>query len=307
MKKGVFLMNPIIETKDLSKKFKDEEVVKNINIKVYPGDIYGFLGPNGAGKSTSIKIMLGLVAPTNGTVLINGYDVFKDREKAIEYVGAMVEAPSFYTYLSGYKNLLLYANIYNQPKERIEEVLEIVGLSMSKNKRVSKYSLGMKQRLAIARAFLNKPKIVILDEPTNGLDPQGVIEIRNLIRELAFREKITFILCSHILTEVQTLCNRLSIIYKGSVIAEGEVDKLLDSQFESYFIETSEADRVKELLSNVPSLSDVVIGANEVKIKVAKGKFSEINSILVLNNVLVNSIKKHEISLEDYFIKAIGE
>ena len=300
-------MNPIIETKDLSKKFKDEEVVKNINIKVYPGDIYGFLGPNGAGKSTSIKIMLGLVAPTNGTVLINGYDVFKDREKAIEYVGAMVEAPSFYTYLSGYKNLLLYANIYNQPKERIEEVLEIVGLSMSKNKRVSKYSLGMKQRLAIARAFLNKPKIVILDEPTNGLDPQGVIEIRNLIRELAFREKITFILCSHILTEVQTLCNRLSIIYKGSVIAEGEVDKLLDSQFESYFIETSEADRVKELLSNVPSLSDVVIGANEVKIKVAKGKFSEINSILVLNNVLVNSIKKHEISLEDYFIKAIGE
>lgn len=307
MKKGVFLMNPIIETKDLSKKFKDEEVVKNINIKVYPGDIYGFLGPNGAGKSTSIKIMLGLVAPTNGTVLINGYDVFKDREKAIEYVGAMVEAPSFYTYLSGYKNLLLYANIYNQPKERIEEVLEIVGLSMSKNKRVSKYSLGMKQRLAIARAFLNKPKIVILDEPTNGLDPQGVIEIRNLIRELAFREKITFILCSHILTEVQTLCNRLSIIYKGSVIAEGEVDKLLDSQFESYFIETSEADRVKELLSNIPSLSDVVIGANEVKIKVAKGKFSEINSILVLNNVLVNSIKKHEISLEDYFIKAIGE
>lgn len=307
MKKGVFLMNPIIETKDLSKKFKNEEVVKNINIKVYPGDIYGFLGPNGAGKSTSIKIMLGLVAPTNGTVLINGYDVFKDREKAIEYVGAMVEAPSFYTYLSGYKNLLLYANIYNQPKERIEEVLEIVGLSMSKNKRVSKYSLGMKQRLAIARAFLNKPKIVILDEPTNGLDPQGVIEIRNLIRELAFREKITFILCSHILTEVQTLCNRLSIIYKGSVIAEGEVDKLLDSQFESYFIETSEADRVKELLSNVPSLSDVVIGANEVKIKVAKGKFSEINSILVLNNVLVNSIKKHEISLEDYFIKAIGE
>ncbi len=300
-------MNPIIETKDLSKKFKNEEVVKNINIKVYPGDIYGFLGPNGAGKSTSIKIMLGLVAPTNGTVLINGYDVFKDREKAIEYVGAMVEAPSFYTYLSGYKNLLLYANIYNQPKERIEEVLEIVGLSMSKNKRVSKYSLGMKQRLAIARAFLNKPKIVILDEPTNGLDPQGVIEIRNLIRELAFREKITFILCSHILTEVQTLCNRLSIIYKGSVIAEGEVDKLLDSQFESYFIETSEADRVKELLSNVPSLSDVVIGANEVKIKVAKGKFSEINSILVLNNVLVNSIKKHEISLEDYFIKAIGE
>ena len=191
-------MRNIIETRDLTKVFKDTKVVNKVNISVKEGDIYGFLGPNGAGKSTTIKMILGLVKPTEGTALINKYDIVSQRKNAIEFVGAMVEAPSFYGYLSGYKNLKLYANLYQKDDNRINEVLELVGLSNAKNKKVSNYSLGMKQRLAIARAFLNNPKIVILDEPTNGLDPQGVIEIRNIIRYLAKnRECNLYSLLSH--------------------------------------------------------------------------------------------------------------
>lgn len=233
-------MRKIIETKNLTKVFKNSTVVNRVNIKVNEGDIYGFLGPNGAGKSTTIKMMLGLVNPTEGTTIINNYDIKTERKKAIEFVGAMVEAPSFYGYLSGYKNLKLYANLYGKDDERINEVLELVGLSNVKNKKVSNFSLGMKQRLAIARAFLNNPKLVILDEPTNGLDPQGVIEIRNLIRELAVKENVTFIICSHILSEVQNICNRISIINNGEILVEGNVKELLrDSEctkLEKYYL-----------------------------------------------------------------------
>lgn len=233
-------MRKIIETKNLTKVFKDITVVNKVNIKVNEGDIYGFLGPNGAGKSTTIKMMLGLVNSTEGTTIINNYDIKTERKKAIEFVGAMVEAPSFYGYLSGYKNLKLYANLYEKDDERINEVLELVGLSNAKNKKVSNFSLGMKQRLAIARAFLNNPKLVILDEPTNGLDPQGVIEIRNLIRHLAVKENVTFIVCSHILSEVQNICNRISIINNGEILVEGNVKELLrDSEctdLEQYYL-----------------------------------------------------------------------
>ena len=220
-------MRNIIETRDLTKVFKDTKVVNKVNISVKEGDIYGFLGPNGAGKSTTIKMILGLVKPTEGTALINKYDIVSQRKNAIEFVGSMVEAPSFYGYLSGYKNLKLYANLYQKDDNRINEVLELVGLSNAKNKKVSNYSLGMKQRLAIARAFLNNPKIVILDEPTNGLDPQGVIEIRNIIRYLAKTENVTFIVCSHILSEVQNLCNRISIINNGEILVEGNTEDLI--------------------------------------------------------------------------------
>lgn len=233
-------MRNIIETKDLSKVFKDTTVVNKVNISVKEGDIYGFLGPNGAGKSTTIKMMLGLVKPTAGTALINNYDIVSQRKDAIEFVGAMVESPSFYGYLSGYKNLKLYANLYQKDDNRINEVLELVGLSNAKNKKVANYSLGMKQRLAIARAFLNNPKIVILDEPTNGLDPQGVIEIRNLIRHLAKIENVTFIVCSHILSEVQNLCNRISIINNGEVLVEGVTEELIKNSnctsLEEYYL-----------------------------------------------------------------------
>ena len=175
-------MREIVRCRNIKKKMNKTIILNSINMTVYEGDIYGFLGPNGAGKSTTIKAMLDLMNIDDGEIRINNFDVKNERIKALQSVGAMVEAPSFYSYLSGYKNLVLYGELYNVTKDRVMEVLRMVGLEKDKDKKVSHYSVGMKQRLAIARAFLNKPKVVILDEPTNGLDPQGVVEIRNLIK-----------------------------------------------------------------------------------------------------------------------------
>lgn len=300
-------MKSIIKCENISKKFKNEEVVKELNINVYDGDVYGFLGPNGSGKSTTIKMILGLVKPTAGKISIDGYDVQNDRNKAIEKVGAMVEAPSFYLYLSGYKNLMLFANLYGLKEKRVLEVLEMVGLSASKDKKVSKYSLGMKQRLAIARAFLNNPKVVILDEPTNGLDPQGVIEIRNLIRFLKEKEGVTFILCSHILSEVQALCNRVSILYKGKLIVEGEVNQLLNEKMETLIIKTQEISATKKALAYIDGVKEVLDCQYGVKIKCKVGTYLSINKKLVLEDISFSEIKKEEISLEDFFLKKIGD
>ncbi|MDF2677421.1 MAG: ABC-type multidrug transport system, ATPase component [Bacillota bacterium] len=298
-------MENIIRTINITKKIKGVTLVNKININLEQGDIYGFLGPNGSGKSTTIKMILGLVKPTEGTVEINGYDVWKDKNKALNSIGAMIEAPSFYDYLSGYKNLDLYKNLYNLPKDRIDEVLNIVGLEKEKNKKVKKYSLGMKQRLAIARAFINHPKIVILDEPTNGLDPIGVVEIRNLIKELSVKENINFIICSHILSEIQELCNKVSIINKGELISEGYVKDLLKQEFDEYYIDTSDLQKAKVILEKFEVVKSINIHDNIIKISIDKGKIGEVNKKLALNNIDITSIKKKENTLESYFLSAL--
>lgn len=233
-------MSNIIEVRNLYKNIKDTNIINDISFTVEKGDILGFLGPNGAGKSTTIKMMLGLVKATKGKIELCGYDIVRNRSKALAKVGAMVEAPSFYGYMSGFQNLELYANLYGLNKSRIEEVLELVNLSEDKNKKVGKYSLGMKQRLGIARAFLNSPELIILDEPTNGLDPVGIIEIRQIIMKLAETKNITFIICSHILGEIETMCNKLIIINKGRVISYGPIEQLMKgsgcSSLEEYYI-----------------------------------------------------------------------
>ena len=185
-------------------------------------------------------MMLGLVKATKGEVKLGGYDIRTQRESALENVGAMVESPAFYTYMTGYQNLSLYANLYGLGKERIDEVLHWVHLYDERNKKVGKYSMGMKQRLGIARAFLNSPSLIILDEPTNGLDPVGIIEIRNIIKNLAEKQGITFIICSHILGEVEAMCNKLLIINQGEMIAYGLLKELMQSKgsrtLEEYYL-----------------------------------------------------------------------
>ena len=215
----------ILKCENLTKKIKNKVIVENVSFSINKGDIVGFLGPNGAGKTTIIKLILGLIKITEGKVFINGFDIEKDFVKAIEKVGAIVENPDLYMYLSGYDNLKITANNYkNISKERINEVIKIVGLEKRIKDKVSTYSLGMRQRLGIAEAIINSPELLILDEPTNGLDVEGIIEIRNLIKDLS-NHGIAILISSHNLSEIGNLCNRIIAIKNGKIVGDSTIEK----------------------------------------------------------------------------------
>ena len=218
---------PLLETRHLTKSFRGRKVVDDLNIRVMKGDVYGFLGRNGQGKTTAIRMMTGLVFPDAGDVLVNGISLRKDFRRAISHIGAIVETPAFHDYLTGYENLALMANLSpGVTKNRIREVLDIVGLGNRARDKVKTYSLGMRQRLGIANALLHEPELIILDEPTNGLDPQGMKEMKELILQLASEKNITFFISSHLLREMQALCNRIGIIQNGRLLIEAEVREL---------------------------------------------------------------------------------
>ncbi len=222
----------IIKVENLKKKIGRTEIIKDVTFQVNKGDICGFIGPNGAGKTTIMRLLTGLITPTEGKVHLNGVDVNKNREEALEKVGALVEAPLFFPYMTA-ENLLLNLAILNKNMnkceriEKVENVLKKVGLYDRRKDKVSKYSLGMKQRLGIAQALLNNPEVVLLDEPANGLDPMGMIELRNLITKLNEEEGITFFISSHLLDELQKMCNNLLIIKEGKVIWSGNKEELM--------------------------------------------------------------------------------
>ena len=220
-------METILKCENLCKTFGKKTILKDVSLEVNEGDILGFIGPNGAGKTTTIKLILGLQSITSGKVSINGYDIEKDFTNAIKKVGAIVENPDMYMYLSGYQNLKLVANLYkNILDSRIEEVVKLVKLENRIKDKVSKYSLGMRQRLGIAQAILHKPNLLILDEPTNGLDPEGIKEMRELLVDLANKEKMAILISSHNLAELDNFCNKVSIIKNGKIIETSEISKI---------------------------------------------------------------------------------
>lgn len=232
MEGDLIMENRVMKIKNLNKSFKKREVCKNINFDINEGDICGFIGPNGAGKTTLIRLMTGLITPNSGEILINDIDVHKDRIRALENLGAIVESPIFFPYLTGRKLLRNLARLNpnmsrKDQLDKVEEVLEIVNLKERGNDKVGTYSLGMKQRLGIAQALLNNPKVIILDEPANGLDPMGMIELRELILKLNKEKGITFFVSSHLLDELQKICNRLIIIKEGSIVWTGYTKDLL--------------------------------------------------------------------------------
>lgn len=222
----------ILQVKNLTKKISKRTIINNINFEILEGDICGFIGPNGSGKTTIMRLLTGLISPTSGNVYLNQIDVNKNREKALEYLGAIVENPIFFDYLSAEK-YLLNLSILNKNmtttdrKEKVKEVIEIVGLKGREKDKIKTYSLGMKQRLGIAQALLNNPKIILLDEPTNGLDPLGIIELRNLITKLNKEHNITFFISSHLLDELQKICTKYVIIKDGVSIWDGTSEELL--------------------------------------------------------------------------------
>ncbi len=216
-----------LSVEGLTKTLGGVRVVDDVSFAVPRGDVLAFAGPNGAGKSTTIKMILGLVFPDQGSVRINDQPLTPRDRRMLTRVGAMIESPSFFGNASGALNLRLFADLYGVHRSRVDEVLEMVDLRADARKKVERYSLGMKQRLGIARAFLNHPDLVILDEPTNGLDPFGVVEIRELIGRLSREQGVTFVIASHVLSELESLCNRAVLLQRGRVVADGDLRELM--------------------------------------------------------------------------------
>lgn len=292
----------ILKIKNLNKSFGKKKILKNVSFNVNEGDILGFIGPNGAGKTTTIKMILGLQSINSGTVTINGYDIKKNFEKAIEKVGTIVENPDLYMYLSGYDNLKLISNLYkNVDKKRIDEVIKIVKLETRINDKVSKYSLGMRQRLGIAQALLHKPNLLILDEPTNGLDPEGIKELRDIIKRLATKEKVGVVISSHNLSELESFCNKIVIIKNGEIVETNELKKVKNIE-ESYIFEVDEISKISKILEEkIEKIND-----NSFKIHINKENIPEIIKKLIENDIKIYTVKEEEISLEDAFLKRTG-
>jgi ABC-2 type transport system ATP-binding protein len=238
----------IVEIEGLSKRFKNQRGIFNVNMTVHRGDIYGYFGPNGAGKTTVMKIMAGLSRADKGTAKMFGYNAATHFEQAMAKVGVLIETAEAYNYMSARKNLEMAARLYpDVDRKRVDEVLELVGLSSFHNEKVGQYSLGMKQRLGIAAAILSKPELLILDDPTNGLDIEGMGQSREIILQLAKEESITFLISSHLIHEMELMCNRIGIIYNGRLIREGLQAELLEegrfATLEELFIHEIKAER----------------------------------------------------------------
>lgn len=294
--------NVVLKCENLHKNFGHKEILKDVSLELEEGDILGFIGPNGAGKTTTIKLILGLQSITSGFVNINGYDISKNFTKAIEKVGAIVENPDLYMYLTGYENLKLIANLYkNVNKERIDEVVKLVKLENRINDKVSKYSLGMRQRLGIAQAILHKPNLLILDEPTNGLDPEGIKEIRELLKELARKENMAVLISSHNLLELETFCNKICIIKNGKVMETNKIEEVKHIANSGYIFEVDNTYMVDKMLNGVTIIND-----KEFKISVNKENVPDVVRKLVENDIKVYLINEDKLSLEDAFLKKTG-
>ena len=297
-------MKKIIEINNLTKRFKDLTAVSNLNLNVYEGDVFGFLGPNGAGKSTTIRMLLTLIAPTEGSIQIFGKPLNQDRNHILQRVGAIVEKPDFYGYLSAYKNLEILGKISGVEinKKKIMEILELVGLDKRYKSKVKTFSHGMKQRLGIAQALLHDPELIILDEPTTGLDPQGMKDIRDLITYLSRDKKKTVFLSSHNLYEVELVANRMSIINKGTTQVEGNVSELLNASNLKVNFEVDDVEKAKTLLSTTVWISKAEsFSLQNIIFTLEKNEIASVNKFLVENEIKVGAIIPTR-SLEQYFL-----
>jgi ABC-type multidrug transport system ATPase subunit len=298
----------IVEVKKLVKNYGNFCAVKNISFDVYQCDVFGFLGPNGAGKSTTIRTILSLIKASSGSIKLFDKDINQYRNTILSKIGCIVEKPDFYKFLSAEKNLELFARIsgVDVNKSKLHELIEFVGLKGREKERISGFSHGMKQRLGIAQTLIHNPDLIILDEPTTGLDPQGIIDIRNLILKLKNEQNKTVILSSHILSEIELIANRMIIINKGETIVQGSVAELLNAQDLIVSFTVNDVELSKRLLSESSFSKDIdSFSASTVLIHTAQENIAHINKLLCENHVLVSAIETKR-KLEDYFLKLIA-
>lgn len=294
--------NIILECNKIWKKIGSKVILNNFSSTLYEGDVLGLIGPNGAGKTTLMKIILGLQSFNGGSVSICGYDIKKSFTKAIRNTGAVIEVPDLYMYLTGYENLKLSAKIYNIKDERIKEVIKLVGLENSEHEKVKKYSLGMRQRLGIAQAILHNPRLLILDEPMNGLDPNGVKDLKVLLDHLAKEEKMAIIISSHILSELETICNRICIISKGNVIQDKEINEIKKiTEKNVYTLEVSNTS-LDKILYNYK-----VVDNNTIQLTATKSSINNIIKTLLLNDICIYEIRKEKQTLEELFLSIMKD
>lgn len=294
----------IIEVENLSKQFRELKAVNNLNLNVYKGDVFGFLGPNGAGKSTTIRMLLSLIAPSNGKIRLFGKDLHSNRLELLRKIGAIIEKPDFYNYLSAYKNIEILGRLSKTDvsNKRIMEVLELVGLEKRYKSKVKTFSHGMKQRLGLAQALLHDPDLIILDEPTTGLDPQGMKEVRDLILFLSKEKNKTIFISSHILYEIELVANRMIIIDKGTKIVEGFVSDLLNSDNLKVTFEVNDEVKAKNFLSNTTWGNSIDSTApNKLIFTVNNGEIAKLNRYLVECGIEVSAVIPTR-SLEHYFL-----
>lgn len=294
-----------LEVKQVEKKIRGKKIIKGISFKVKKGEIFGFLGPNGSGKTTTIRMLVGLIRPSAGHIEICGYDIQKQTNKALEKVGCIVENPELYPFLTGMENLEHFARMLpGVTLGKINEVVEKVGLSERIHDRVKDYSLGMRQRLGIAQALLGNPQLLILDEPTNGLDPQGIKEMRSFIRGLA-DEGLSVFISSHLLSEIQLLCDRVGIILNGQVIHEGTVSSLLDESHRKMYWYIIPVSQGEQIIRNCPGVEIIQVDYEEglVITESNEERVPLVNEELVKNKVKVIRAEWKKPVLEDLFLK----
>ncbi|MEN8614712.1 ABC transporter ATP-binding protein [Dehalogenimonas sp. THU2] len=295
----------ILRTSGLTKYFGTLAAVKNMNLEIRRGEVFGFLGPNGAGKSTTVGMLLGLVAPTAGDIEIFGLKLKENRWAILRRVGAIIEEPSFYPYLSGHDNLIaLGKSIGGIADGKINQVLDRVNLLDRAKDKYQTYSMGMKQRLGIAAALLRDPELIILDEPTNGLDPAGTKEIRDLIPELAQEDRAIF-LCSHLLHEVELVCDRVAIIKKGEMLTSAPVRELV-SNGQVLHVRVDDPAGATAVLQSLPWVKSVRAEAGYLVVDAPPDSGAQVNQALAQNNIFASELVKHVASLEDVFLELTG-
>ncbi|APO44372.1 ABC transporter ATP-binding protein [Paenibacillus sp. FSL H7-0942] len=293
---------PVVRIQGVSKIISSRSLVSDLTLDISPGQVFGFLGPNGAGKTTTIRMMVGLMSISKGDIFISGHSVKNEFEKAVAQVGAIVENPEMYKFLTGYQNLVHFARMSpGVTKERIAETIERVGLTARIHDKVKTYSLGMRQRLGVAQAILHKPKLLVLDEPTNGLDPQGIRELRDYLRQLTQEEGITVFVSSHLLSEMELMCDTVAIIQNGKLIdvrnlrAEAGSDALIEVAFE-----LNDADRAADLIQGA------VVQGNVLVMRVSREQIPDINAKLVSEGFQVYGIRNVTHTLEEQFLQVTG-
>lgn len=301
-------MESILELKNVTKVIKGRTIIDNISFQVNKGEVFGFLGPNGAGKTTTIRMIVGLMGITSGDITIGGASIKTRFEDAVRNIGAIVENPEMYKFLSGYQNLIHYARMTKGiTKEKIDEVVKLVGLTDRIHDKVKTYSLGMRQRLGLAQCLLHDPDLLILDEPTNGLDPAGIREIRDYLRLLAREKNMAVIVSSHLLSEMEMMCDRIGIIQNGKLVDVQLIQEFVHGSEVSYEFEVIPSDKAFSILtSNYPDVQ-VTRSRNGITAELSKEAIPEVVKLFVDSEVQVFGIKEVAKTLEDRFLEVTSE